>query len=624
MIVAHQDDDCADEEPPLQDLPSTSQVLPTPPPSAIAQPPSPQQQPQPSHYAKISMDLFHTLLETWGIISNIDANEDVTLKDVATIAKEVEVEKDAEIEENADVQGRQAESQTQIYQIDLEHADKVLSMQDDKVEPTKLQEVVEVVTSAKLMTEVVIVASATITSATTPIITAAITTAPSAARRRKRVVIRDPKETATPSIIIHFEPKSKDKGKRILVEEPKPLKKQAQIEQDEAYARELMAELNKNINWDDVVDQVRIKEKKDNVGYTYNILVELGPESRGPRDTNKDSPEGKIGIYTRQIEFVNFHMGLLDFVKSLDPSKVKTEELTLDPNEVPLLTETADAVVNPSPQIIRLVTHTIVDEIDLYSSKNKRKVGASSISPPVKKDRTGGMSIKKPAITIARKSPAIIRKLIKQANVDSGGAASHAEEFVSCSVTPFLERECKDQSVLNDEDNVRTCPPGHYVVLSSSSTDTNNLNSPKVIPSTPFVQENIDVVATEPPGATHDSFAPVMEVGGRSFLRTRRENPLPHPGKVDTAAEVIEEFTLSANLLHVNIDDPDITMEEYIRIEEEKARRRGKVYNWETATYGKILYDEDVHDLRSVETEFPTIVFNDNLHQMKHSLVNPR
>ncbi|GJX10749.1 hypothetical protein Tco_0200608 [Tanacetum coccineum] len=61
------------------------------------------------------------------------------------------------------------------------------------------------------------------------------------------------------------------------------------------------------------------------------------------------------------------------------------------------------------------------------------------------------------------------------------------------------------------------------------------------------------------------------------------------------------------------MDDPNITMEEYIRLEEEKARRRGKVYNWETATYGKIWYDEDVHDLRSVEIEFPAIVFNDTL-----------
>ncbi|GJU51713.1 hypothetical protein Tco_1221268 [Tanacetum coccineum] len=61
------------------------------------------------------------------------------------------------------------------------------------------------------------------------------------------------------------------------------------------------------------------------------------------------------------------------------------------------------------------------------------------------------------------------------------------------------------------------------------------------------------------------------------------------------------------------MDDPNITMEEYIRFEEEKARKHGKVFNWETAWYGKIWYDEDIHDLRSVENEFPTIVFNDNL-----------
>ncbi|GKD94710.1 hypothetical protein Tco_1374547 [Tanacetum coccineum] len=61
------------------------------------------------------------------------------------------------------------------------------------------------------------------------------------------------------------------------------------------------------------------------------------------------------------------------------------------------------------------------------------------------------------------------------------------------------------------------------------------------------------------------------------------------------------------------MDDPNITMEKYIRFEEEKARRRGKVYNWETATYGKIWDNEDVHDLGSVKTEFLAIVFNDTL-----------
>nr|GFA64814.1 hypothetical protein [Tanacetum cinerariifolium] len=125
----------------------------------------------------------------------------------------------------------------------LEHAQKVLSIQDDKEEPAKLKEVIKVVTTAKLMSEVVTVAATTITAT------------PSVARRRKGIVIRDPEETATPSVIVHFEPKSKDKGKGILVKEPKPLKKQVQIEQDEAYVSELEAELNANINWNEVIEQ---------------------------------------------------------------------------------------------------------------------------------------------------------------------------------------------------------------------------------------------------------------------------------------------------------------------------------------------------------------------------------
>ncbi|GJX57102.1 hypothetical protein Tco_0286999 [Tanacetum coccineum] len=54
-------------------------------------------------------------------------------------------------------------------------------------------------------------------------------------------------------------------------------------------------------------------------------------------------------------------------------------------------------------------------------------------------------------------------------------------------------------------------------------------------------------------------------------------------------------------------------MEEYIRLEEEKANRHGKVYNWETTVYGKIWYDKDVHDHISIETEFLAIVYNDEL-----------
>nr|GEV02962.1 hypothetical protein [Tanacetum cinerariifolium] len=61
------------------------------------------------------------------------------------------------------------------------------------------------------------------------------------------------------------------------------------------------------------------------------------------------------------------------------------------------------------------------------------------------------------------------------------------------------------------------------------------------------------------------------------------------------------------------MDNPNLTMEEYIRLEEEKACKRGKVFNWKTATYGKIRVDGDFYDLRSIEAEFPAIVINDNL-----------
>nr|GEZ01153.1 hypothetical protein [Tanacetum cinerariifolium] len=45
-------------------------------------------------------------------------------------------------------------------------------------------------------------------------------------------------------------------------------------------------------------------------------------------------------------------------------------------------------------------------------------------------------------------------------------------------------------------------------------------------------------------------------------------------------------------------------MEEYIRLEEEKALRRGKVNNWETATYAPLSYEPTVSYLNNDEIEF--------------------
>ncbi|GKC96724.1 hypothetical protein Tco_1162166 [Tanacetum coccineum] len=60
------------------------------------------------------------------------------------------------------------------------------------------------------------------------------------------------------------------------------------------------------------------------------------------------------------------------------------------------------------------------------------------------------------------------------------------------------------------------------------------------------------------------------------------------------------------------MDDPNITMEEYIRLGEEKARRHGRTFNWKTATYSKMEYYEDEDDsFTNLKTEYPAIVFED-------------
>nr|GEV15250.1 hypothetical protein [Tanacetum cinerariifolium] len=200
--------------PPQQEVISTLPPSPHQSPSAPPSSPLPQHS-QPSHDAAFLMDLLNTLLETY-----------------TTLTRKVEALEQDKIAQDLEI----IKLKQRVRKLEKKRKLKVSGLRrlkkDDEPEPAELKEVIEVVTTAKLMTEVVTAAAAPITAAT-------ITAAPSTVRRRNEVVIRDHEETATPSTIVHSEPKSKDKGKGILVEEPKPLKKQAHIEQDEAYARDL-------------------------------------------------------------------------------------------------------------------------------------------------------------------------------------------------------------------------------------------------------------------------------------------------------------------------------------------------------------------------------------------------
>ncbi|GJV86758.1 hypothetical protein Tco_1530696, partial [Tanacetum coccineum] len=104
-------------------------------------------------------------------------------------------------------------------------------------------------------------------------------------------------------------------------------------------------------------------------------------------------------------------MGLLDFVKSAELFKVKTMDRTLAENEVLVLTETESRVISPSSEIVYLIDHTIVDELQNATGKKKRKVAFNVDFPPVKKARAGALVISEPNPTTAGKTPTAIKKL---------------------------------------------------------------------------------------------------------------------------------------------------------------------------------------------------------------------
>nr|GEX66900.1 hypothetical protein [Tanacetum cinerariifolium] len=133
----------------------------------------------------------------------------------------------------------------------------------DEDEPVEVEEVLEVVTAAKLMTE-----------------TAA-------------------------SLIVHTEVLSKDKGKGIVIEEPKPLKCQAQVKVDEAIARQLEAKLNANINRNDVIEQ---RKKRKRLQYKRMRLKKDGNKRQGKsfkqETANKQRMDEEADELKRHLQIV--------------------------------------------------------------------------------------------------------------------------------------------------------------------------------------------------------------------------------------------------------------------------------------------------------------------------------
>nr|GEW33977.1 hypothetical protein [Tanacetum cinerariifolium]GEW51699.1 hypothetical protein [Tanacetum cinerariifolium] len=222
-----------------------------------------------------------------GTSQRIKSSDDTLMKDVSNQGREFNRVED-DVKETEEVREYTADTQVEERQADMDHAAKVLSMQEDESE---VQEAVEVVTTAKLITKVVATVSETVSTAavipsivletisadaiptvTTPTIKVAapVKAAISSTRRKRGVVIWDPEEESfvkTPT-----ETTSKDKGKAILVEEPKPMKKKQQVELDEAYARKLQEEINQDIDWEVLMDHVKQKAKEEPFIQRYEVM----------------------------------------------------------------------------------------------------------------------------------------------------------------------------------------------------------------------------------------------------------------------------------------------------------------------------------------------------------------
>nr|GEW41354.1 copia protein [Tanacetum cinerariifolium] len=166
-------------------IPSTPLILPSPPSHEQSSPP---QQPQIGTSQRIeSSDDMEDDFHQERMIDNLDKDEGIEL-----VVNQV---RDAD---TAKTEGRhaaeQAQKQAEIYHLDLDHPFKILSIQEDDLE---VQEVVEVVTTVKLITDVVAaatsqvsVSSATIFAAKPSIPAAAPIVVAAYTRRRKGYIKR--------------------------------------------------------------------------------------------------------------------------------------------------------------------------------------------------------------------------------------------------------------------------------------------------------------------------------------------------------------------------------------------------------------------------------------------------
>nr|GEY66490.1 hypothetical protein [Tanacetum cinerariifolium] len=171
--------------------------------------------------------------------STVDFDEPIMKKEESSKQGRKIADIDANVEINLE------KVQAEAYNLDLDHQEKVLNMLDvNDDEPTGVEEVVEVFTAAKLITEVVTTVGVDVNAASvqdTPVTAAEATKVIVEVlklRKRRGVIIQDPEEIIT---TVTVQPK-------------------------------LEAELNADINWNAVIEKVKRSERLTDAVMKYQAL----------------------------------------------------------------------------------------------------------------------------------------------------------------------------------------------------------------------------------------------------------------------------------------------------------------------------------------------------------------
>nr|GEY27718.1 glutamic acid-rich protein-like [Tanacetum cinerariifolium] len=209
----------------------SSPVIPSSPPHQSPSPPQPQAAKGSSHLVQQGEELESLnkvkssklrCLRKVGTSQRVESSEDEkNMFNQGRISVDMDQDEGVELvvdqEKDAEVEGRQADTQVEIYNIDLDHSSKVAaaSAPIPATKPAAKPKVLKIAAAPAVST-----------------------------RKRMGVVIRDPEEELHDDTLAET-PSVKDKGKGILIEDPKPVKKKDQIEMDAEYAKKLHEELEK-------------------------------------------------------------------------------------------------------------------------------------------------------------------------------------------------------------------------------------------------------------------------------------------------------------------------------------------------------------------------------------------